>query len=59
MKEKWYREIFLADNVASEVLDCEEAKAELTVEEMRELIEAFGEEDFVTVTDEKELVAVG
>lgn len=58
MKEKWYKQIFLADNVASEVLDCKEAREELTVEEMRELLEAFGEEDFVTVTDDKEIVAV-
>lgn len=58
MKEKWYKIIFLADNVASEVLDCSEARKDLSVKEMTELLVEFGESDYVTVTPEKEIIVV-
>ena len=58
MKEKWYKAIFLADTVASEVLDCPEAKKDLSVKEMTERLVEFGESDYVTVTPEKEIIVV-
>lgn len=50
---KWYSECFTADNVASEVLDCDEARKDLTKNEMEELLVEFGEHEYVTVNNNK------
>lgn len=56
MFEKWKDICYNAENVASEVLNCDEAKAELTVNEIRRLLFIFGDDEFVEVTDDKEFV---
>lgn len=54
--KKWYDICLNADNVASEVLRDAEAKSELTVEEIRQLLREFGDDEFVTVTNDKRFV---
>ena len=53
---KWWNILIEADNVASEVLRDPEAQNDLTVGEMRDLLEAFGEDEYVVVTDQKEII---
>lgn len=50
---KWYEECFFADNVASEVLNCEEAREDLTKKEIEDLLKEFGDDEYVTVNDDK------
>lgn len=54
--KKWYDICLNADNVASEVLRDPEAKSELTVEEIRQLLREFGDDEYVTVTNDKRFV---
>lgn len=54
--KKWYDICFSAENVASEVLNCEEAKNELSVQEFRDLFELFGDDEYVDVNDDKNIV---
>lgn len=56
--KKWYEICLLADNVASEVLKCEEAKNDLTVDQMKMLLKYFGDDEFVTVDDDKNIVTI-
>lgn len=50
---KWYNECFTADNIASEVLDCDEARKDLTKNEIENLLKVFGDDEYVTVNDDK------
>ena len=50
--EKWKRICLEADNVASEVLASEDAKNELSAEEMREILKYTGDDEFVNVSDD-------
>lgn len=54
--EKWKDICRNAENVASEILRCEEAKADLTAEEMRVILHWSGDDDYVYVTDNKEIL---
>lgn len=53
--EKWKRICLEAENVASEVLASEEAKNELSAEEMREILQYTGDDEFVNVSDDGEI----
>ena len=55
---KWYHICKEADNVASEVLRDPEAKEDLTAEEMRRLICEFGDDEYVVVLDNKEIIPI-
>ena len=52
--EKWKKICLEADVVSDEVLDCQEAKNDLTAEQLNYLLEYFGDDDFVFVDSEKE-----
>ena len=52
--EKWKKICLEADVVSDEVLDCQEAKNDLTAEQLNYLLEYFGDDDFVFVASEKE-----
>lgn len=54
--EKWKDICRNSENVASEVLRCEEAKSDLTAEEMRAILHWSGDDDFVYVTNDKEIL---
>ena len=54
--KKWYDECLKADNVASEVLCCDAAKRDLTVDELNQLLEIFGDIDYVYVDEHKYFV---
>lgn len=54
--EKWKDICLKADNVASEVLRDPEAKDELTIEEMRAILRYTGDDEYVTVTNDKRIV---
>ncbi|MBO5319043.1 MAG: hypothetical protein J6B01_04445 [Ruminococcus sp.] len=54
--EKWKDICLKAENVASEVLDCPEAKDELSVKEIRDILRWAGDDEFVTVTNDKRIV---
>lgn len=53
--EKWKEICMNADNVASEVLDCDEARKELTSTEMRYILEWSGDDEFVEVDDSRHI----
>lgn len=53
---KWYNICREADNVASEVLRDPEAQEDLTPEEMRMILHEFGDDEYVVVLDNKEIV---
>lgn len=53
--EKWKKICMSADNVASEVLDCDEARNELTREEIHYILEWSGDNEFVEVDDSKHI----
>lgn len=55
---KWYNICRGADNVASEVLRDPEAKEDLTPEEMRMLLHEFGDDEYVVVLDNKEIIPI-
>lgn len=55
---KWYYICKEADNVASEVLRDPEAQEDLTAEEMRSLLHEFGDDEYVVVTDNKEIIPI-
>lgn len=55
---KWYNICREADNVASEVLRDPEAKEDLTAEEMRMLLHEFGDDEYVVVLDNKEIIPI-
>lgn len=55
--EKWKEICLNAENVASEVLNCDEARAELTPGEMRYILEWSGDDEYVEV-DEKRNIKV-
>lgn len=55
--EKWKEICINAENVASEVLNCDEARAELTSGEMRYILEWSGDDEYVEV-DEKRNIKV-
>lgn len=57
--EKWKQICLEADNVASEVLNSEEAKAELTIDEARELLKYFGDDEFIEINDNYEFIIKG
>lgn len=54
--EKWKEICYTAENVASEVLNSEEAKAELTIDEARKLLEYFGDDEFIEINDNYEFI---
>ena len=54
--KKWYDICLDADNVASEVLNCEEARAELSVDQMRYILQETGDNEFVYVNENKEII---
>lgn len=56
--EKWKEICYTAENVASEVLNSEEAKAELTIDEARELLEYFGDNEYVIINDDYEFIPI-
>lgn len=47
--EKWKEICMNADNVASEVLDCDDARKELTSAEIRYILECNGDDEFLEV----------
>ena len=54
--EKWKNICLEAENVASEVLNSDEAKAELSINEARDLLRYFGDDEFVEINDQYEFV---
>ena len=53
--KKWYDICFSADNCASEVLDSEEAKKDLSKEEIELLLSEFGDDEYVRVDSDKNI----
>lgn len=53
--EKWKDICLTADNVASKVLDCQEAKQELSAQDMREILRITGDDEYVVVTNDKRI----
>lgn len=49
--EKWKEICMAADNVASEVLNCDDARKELTSAEIRYILECNGDDEFLEVDD--------
>ena len=56
--EKWKEICHAAENVASEVLNSEEAKAELTIDEARELLKYFGDDEYIIINDNYEFIPI-
>ena len=56
--EKWKQICLESDNVASEVLNSEEAKAELTIDEATELLNYFGDNEYVIINDDYEFIPI-
>lgn len=50
--KKWYKICLEEENVASEILNGKDARKELSVHEIRELLKIFGEDKFVEVLDD-------
>lgn len=56
--DKWKYICYHSENVASEVLRCEEAKKELSIAELREILHWTGDDEFVEVTDKGDIVVL-
>ena len=56
--EKWKQICLKSDNVASEVLNSEEAKAELTIDEARELLRYFGDDEYIIITNDYKFIPI-
>lgn len=54
--QKWKDICLKAENVASEVLNCPEAKDDLSANELREILKWAGDDEFVVVTNDKRIV---
>ena len=53
--KKWYDICFSADNCTSEVLDSEEARKDLSKEEIELLLQEFGDDEYVKVDPDKNI----
>jgi hypothetical protein len=56
--KKWRYICLVSDTVASEILNTDEAKQQLSIAESRNLLKYFGDDEFIEITDDYEFVTL-